>query len=147
MVKKRADGLAMYVARVLREKRRSLYDVQVMSGWKITGAYVSSIVRGRARNLSVDKLQALARGLGVDEDEIFRVARRGTDYDSGENRAADPWHSLMVLRAIEQLVSHADVREILEAVVKLSEKDREIVLKTAKSFGKERKAQRWTGSR
>jgi hypothetical protein len=52
----------------------------------------------------------------------------------------------MVLRLIEQLVSHPDVREILEAVVKLSEEDREIVLKTAKSFSKERKPQRRTGS-
>jgi len=146
MVKKRTNNLAMYVARILREKRLSRHDVQVMSGWKITDAYVSSIVRGRARNLSVDKLQALARGLGVDEDEIFKVARSGASYDSGENRPADPWHSVMVLRLIEQLVSHPDVREILEAVVKLSEEDRAIVLKTAKSFSKERKPQRRTGS-
>jgi hypothetical protein len=93
----------------------------------------------------VDKLQALARGLGVDEDEIFGVARHGPNYRSGENRP-DPWHSVMVLRLIEQLVSHPDVREILEAVVKLSEEDRELVLKTAKSFSKERKPQRRTGS-
>ena len=146
MVKNRADDLAMYVARILQEKRLSLHDVQVMSGRKITDAYVSSIVRGRARNLSVDKLKALARGLGVDEDEIFRVARRGTDYGSDENRAADPWHSVKVLRLIEQLISHPDVREILEAVMKLSEEDREIVLKSAKSFSRERRAQRRTGS-
>jgi transcriptional regulator with XRE-family HTH domain len=146
MVKKRTNNLAKYVARILEEKRLSLHDVQVMSGWKITDAYVSSIVRGRARNMSVDKLQALARGLGVDEDEIFRVARRGAGYDSGENRAADPWQSVMVLRLIEKLVSHPDVREILEAVVKLSEEDREVVLKTAKSFSKERKPRRRTGS-
>jgi transcriptional regulator with XRE-family HTH domain len=87
---------------VLKEKRLSLRDVQVISGWKITDAYVGSIINGRAKNLSVEKLQALARGLGVNEDEIFRVARGAADSGQVDNRAGDPWHSVMFLRLMER---------------------------------------------
>ena len=46
-------------------------DVQRMSGGRITDGYVASITTGRAKNLSVDKLKALADGLGVDVDALF----------------------------------------------------------------------------
>jgi transcriptional regulator with XRE-family HTH domain len=130
----KADGLTQYVARLLKEKRLSRRDVQVMSGWKITDAYVGSIINGRARNLSVEKLQALARGLGVDEDEIFRVARGAVDSGPVDNRARDPWHSVRFLRLMERVVSDPDIKEILDIVVELSEEDRAIVLKIAKSL-------------
>jgi transcriptional regulator with XRE-family HTH domain len=136
MTKKRTDGLSNYVARVLKEKRLSLRDVQVMSDSRITDAYVGSILRGRASNPSVEKLQALARGLGVDEDEIFRVARGVTGPRSGDNAAADPWHSVMILRLMEDVVSKPSVKDILEQVVELSEEDRAVVLRTARSFTK-----------
>jgi len=139
----RAGGLARYVARVLKEKRLSRRDVQVISGWKITDAYVGSIINGRAKNLSVEKLQALARGLGVNEDEIFRVARGAADSDQVDTRAGDPWHSVMFLRLMERVVSDPDVKEILDVVVELSEEDRAIVLKIAKSLSRtHRKPQR-----
>lgn len=139
----RADTLAGYVARVLKEKRLSRRDVQVMSGWKITDAYVGSIINGRARNLSVEKLQALARGLGVDEDEIFTVARGAADSGQVYNHAGDPWHSVMFLRLLEQVVSNPEIKEMLDVVVELSEEDRAIVLKIAKSLSSpDRKPQR-----
>ena len=134
MAKNGTNGLAKYIARVLKEKRLSLRDVQVMSESKITDAYVGSILRGRATNPSVEKLQALARGLGVDEDEIFRVARGVTD--SVRHAAVDPWHSVMILRLMEEVVSNPSVKEVLEQVVELSEEDRAFVLRTAKSFSK-----------
>lgn len=134
MAKKGTDGLAKYVASVLKQKRLSLRDVQVMSESRITDAYVGSILRGRASNPSVEKLQALARGLGVDEDEIFRVAR-GVAGSIGKPNV-DPWHSVMILRLMEEVVSKPSVREVLEQVVELSEEDRAVVLRTAKSFSK-----------
>src|ERR1700752_3757183 len=136
MPKKGTDGLSIYIARVLKKKRLSLRDVQVMSDSKITDTYVGSILRGRASNPTVEKLQALARGLGVDEDEIFRVARGLTGSGSGDNASADPWHSVMILRLMEEVVSRPSVKEILEQVIELSDEDRAVVLRTAKSFSK-----------
>ena len=136
MAKKGTDALARYVARVLKEKHLTLRDVQVMSGWKITDAYIGSIVNGRAKNPSVEKLQALARGLGVDENEIFRVARGIAAEAAIGNGECDPWHSLMILRLMEQVVSQPGVKEILAEIVELPEEDRAVVLKTARSFRK-----------
>jgi transcriptional regulator with XRE-family HTH domain len=128
---------------MLKQKRLSRRDVQVMSGWKITDAYVGSIINGRARNLSVEKLQALARGLGVDEDEIFRVARGAADSGPVDNRTGDPWHSVMFLRLMERIISDPDINQILDIVADLSEEDRAIVLKIAKSLSStHRKPQR-----
>lgn len=136
MSKQGTNDLAKYVARVLKEKRITPHEVQVMSGWTITDAYVSSIIRGIASNPSVEKLQALARGLGVDEDEIFRVARGLSAGSYVSHGAADPEHSVMLLRLMAQVLSQPGVAEILEEVVKLSEEDRADVLSSAKNFSK-----------
>ena len=136
MSKQGTNGLAVYVARVLKDKRITLHDVQVMSGWTITDAYVGSIIRGRARNPSVEKLQALARGLGIDEDEIFRVARGKAPVDAVSHASVDPEHSVAILRLMAQALSLPDVTEILEETVELSDEENAVVLRTARSLSK-----------
>ena len=58
----------------MKLKRLTQKDVDRMSGGRITAAYVGSITTGRADNLSVEKVKALAAGLGVDVDDLFHVA-------------------------------------------------------------------------
>jgi len=60
-----AKQLGEYVKWVMKLKGLTQKDVQRLSGWQITDGYVASITTGRAGNLSVDKLRALADGLGV----------------------------------------------------------------------------------
>src|SRR5688572_7987110 len=71
------EGLADYVRRVRGEKGFSLLDVQRNSRGQIAGSYVSRIENGvaDAEGVTPKKLQALAHGLQVPEDEIFAVAR------------------------------------------------------------------------
>lgn len=69
------ESLADYVRRVRNEKDLSTPDIERQSGGRITDAYVSRIENGYVKNVSPEKLQALAKGLGVPEDEIFAVAR------------------------------------------------------------------------
>jgi transcriptional regulator with XRE-family HTH domain len=69
------ETLAQYVNRILKEKGLTPQEVKELSGGKITDGYVRGIMTGKARNPSVLKLKALARGLDVDEDELFNVAR------------------------------------------------------------------------
>lgn len=69
------ETLSKYVARVMRENGLSARDVERRSGKAITDAYVTRIVKGDSVNLSIVKAQALAVGLGVDEDELFGIAR------------------------------------------------------------------------
>jgi transcriptional regulator with XRE-family HTH domain len=71
------EDLADYVRRVRNEKGLSLRDVEVKSGGGISKGYVGQIENRDVLGQSVTphKLQALAVGLGVSEDEIFAVAR------------------------------------------------------------------------
>jgi transcriptional regulator with XRE-family HTH domain len=69
------EKLSDYVRRVLKEKGLSLSDVERRSSGAISDSYVSGIINGNAGSLTVVKLKALARGLGVSEDDLFDVAR------------------------------------------------------------------------
>jgi transcriptional regulator with XRE-family HTH domain len=75
--RKQPEGLADYVRRVRFEKGFSLLDVQRNSRNQIAGSYVSRIENGiaDADGVTPKKLQALAVGLQVSEEEIFAVAR------------------------------------------------------------------------
>lgn len=119
--------LGQYVKRVMEEKGLGLKDVQVMSGDMITDAYVSNIVNGDAFNPSVDKLKALAVGLGVDEDELFLVARGISPGQPTSPKPADPSHARMILRLMEKVVMSPRLTRILQDVVKLSVEDQEEV--------------------
>lgn len=70
----RFETLDKYVRRVLKEKELTLSAVERQAGGDISDSYVASITTGNVRNLSLEKLKALARGLGVTEREIFAVA-------------------------------------------------------------------------
>ena len=116
------QGLGEYVKRVMKLKGLTQKDVQRMSGMRITDGYVASITTGRASNLSVDKLNALADGLGVEADELFHVAS-GQHLDDGKNRSTAP-DPLMILETVQMAVMSPAVTEILHEVVRLSPDER-----------------------
>ena len=70
-----AEELKSFVRRIRREKNLSTSEIQARSQGRISDAYVSKIENGDVKNVSPEKLRALAEGLGVTEEEIFRVAR------------------------------------------------------------------------
>jgi len=85
---KRTETLPDYVRRIRIEKRLSTVDVEKQSGNRISDSYVTRIENGYVKNVSPEKLQALAKGLGVTEDEIFAVVR-GKSLDEVESIDAE----------------------------------------------------------
>jgi transcriptional regulator with XRE-family HTH domain len=79
-------ALSEYVAAVMDEKGLTPAQVSRMADGEITSAYVRGIASGSSTNPSVAKLKALARGLDVDEDNLFRIARglSPADKDKGD---------------------------------------------------------------
>lgn len=134
-------GLSDYVKRVMKLKGLTQKDVQRMSGWKITDGYVASITTGRAKNLSVDKLMALADGLGVDSDELFHVAcgLRAVDESGRSSQAPD---ALMILETVQKAVMSPAVTEILHELVRLSPEERAGLLGFMKRGSNKRKPRR-----
>ena len=70
-----SESLADYVQRIRNKKNISTLKVEEQSKGKITNSYVSKIENGYITNVSPEKLKALAKGLGVPEEEVFTVAR------------------------------------------------------------------------
>jgi transcriptional regulator with XRE-family HTH domain len=77
------ESLAEYVRRIRTEKKLSLTDVERLSRKQITNGYVSRIENGFVPKVSLPKLRALARGLGVDEKELIAIA--GGDAPESED--------------------------------------------------------------
>jgi len=126
------NGLGEYVKRVMKLKGLTQKDVQRLSGRRITDGYVASITTGRATNLSVDKLIALADGLGVDANELFHVAC-GQQLDGGR-RSGGP-DALMILETVQKVVMSPAVTQILNEVVLLSPEERAGLLVFIKRVG------------
>lgn len=70
-------ALGSYVSQMMEAAGLSARQVAERSGHRITAAYVTGIMKGSAANPSVEKLKALAQGLGVCRDELFNVACGG----------------------------------------------------------------------
>lgn len=83
------EDLSDYVRRVLREKGLTLLDVERRAGGDISDSYVAGITSGNVRNLTVEKLKALARGLGVPEDQLIAVASGIRPADEEEFRQSE----------------------------------------------------------
>lgn len=142
MSKTGKQGLSRYVERVMKEKHLSRRDVKLRSGGEITDSYVSGIINGSAKNLSVDKLKALARGLRVREMELIRVAF-GISDEPLPKRVPDQSHNLLLLDITRKTVIGNDIAEIVQEVIRLSPGERAIVLQYVKRLGKvDRRAQR-----
>lgn len=142
MAKTGKQDLSQYVERVMKEKRLSRRDVKLRSGGDITDSYVSGVVSGSAKNLSVDKLKALARGLRVPDMELIRVAF-GLSDDRESHQGSDQSHNLVLIDLTKKAVISSDVAEIVQEVIGLSPSDRTIVLQYVKRLGRaERRAQR-----
>jgi transcriptional regulator with XRE-family HTH domain len=130
--------LSEYVRQVMKLKGLTQKDVQRMSGGRITDGYVASITTGRAKNLSVDKLKALADGLGVDADALFRVACGRLEGIESSGSGPDV---LMILETVQKAVMSPDVTEILEEVVRMRTEEKSALLKSIKRLDATKKTQ------
>ncbi|HSE97099.1 MAG TPA: helix-turn-helix transcriptional regulator [Blastocatellia bacterium] len=116
------ESLSQYVKRVIEEKALTLHDVELLSGKRITDTYVSNILSGEASNPSIDKIQALARGLGVEPVELFKAAVGNAEPDERVERE-DLTQALMVVRMMEKLVLSEALRNIVRRLVVMSDQE------------------------
>jgi transcriptional regulator with XRE-family HTH domain len=111
------------VKRVIEEKALTLHDVELLSGKRITDTYVGNIISGEASNPSIDKIQALARGLGVEVVDLFKAAvGKSDEQEAGEKQGGeDATQALMVVRMMESIVLNEALREIVTQLMKMGE--------------------------
>jgi transcriptional regulator with XRE-family HTH domain len=101
--------------------------VEKRSSGAITEGYVRSIVSEKAKNPSIAKLKALARGLDVSEEELFRVAR-GLPLE-GADEGEEETDFRQVINLAQASTTNRTLRQLLLEVTKLSpEMQKEAVL-------------------
>ncbi|HEY3136597.1 MAG TPA: hypothetical protein VGL29_11275 [Blastocatellia bacterium] len=123
------ETLAGYVTRIINEKGLKHQEVRKLSGGKITDGYVRAIMTGTADNLSVAKLKALARGLGVPEDDIFKVARGlSLDADRKNEEQQQPRYSTIV-NLMSASLKNRTLAELLSEVERLPLESQEEALR------------------
>ncbi len=133
MNKSGREELSRYVKRIMSQKQLKVRDVELQSGGQISNGYVSGIMSGNVTNLSIDKVKALARGLGVDLHEVLDVIC-GPRARAGEGSHLDSPQCLEFLDLMQRVVVSREMLEILEEAVLLSSEERLIVLKYVKKL-------------
>jgi hypothetical protein len=79
----------------------------------------------------VEKIKALAAGLGVDVDDLFHVAC-GLAEEDGQTKSSQAPDALMILETVQKAVMSPEVTEILHEVVCLSPEERADLLRSVK---------------
>ena len=133
------EDLSRYVRRILAEKRLSFRDVQRASSGGITQGYVGALVNGRYANPSVEKLKALALGLGESEEKVFRVARGlspHSEEDAGAN--ADGLQPLALVDLMHRIVSDPELSNLVQELADLPPHARQVLLQVVRSLAESR---------
>jgi transcriptional regulator with XRE-family HTH domain len=126
-------GLGDYVRSAMKRKGLTLRDIERNSGGRITDGYVSGIINGEAKNLTVEKLKALSAGLGVDVVDLFEAACGNFDQ-AKQQPVNDPSHSLMVLALMQKVIISQELTEILQEIVRIPPDDRRMVLRALRTL-------------
>lgn len=131
--------LSRYVKRVMREKRLKQREVERNSDGKITDGYVADILCGRAKNPSVEKLAALARGLDVDPYELFAVACDSVEPYSGEERNLDMPDILFFLEIMQEVAENPELLKIIEEAIRMTPEERLVMLRSMESLNEHKR--------
>jgi transcriptional regulator with XRE-family HTH domain len=102
--------LSDYVNRVIEEKGLTAKDIERRSKGKITDSTIGNIRAGRNKNLSLDKINALAMGLDVNPVEVFLAASgQGVKRELTATRLAF---------IVQKLVDNSELFRLVESLVK-----------------------------
>ena len=142
------EKLADYVKRVINQKQLKLREVERRAGGEITNGYVSGIINNRIKNISLEKLKALARGLEVDVYELFAAAMDEPRQLADEVSSYAQPDVLWLLGMMREIATSPELLKILHELVQMAPKDREMVVRVIESIGKSKQpARRPTGRR
>jgi transcriptional regulator with XRE-family HTH domain len=132
------EDLGRYVRRIMRIKGLTLRDIEIRSKGKITDGYVSGIISGAAKNPSVEKVVALAAGLGVSPDELFHVACGLPSKLPGIPHPADTSYANHAFELMQKILNSPELMDIVREAVGLSHEEREMALRALKRLSSPR---------
>ena len=123
------NDLGRYVRRILQQKKLTLREVERKAGGEITNSYISKILNGTVSNLTVEKIAALAHGLGVDGREIFDIAYGESERLDDKAQSSSPPDALTFLDLMHRIALSPELIEIIQELTDLYPEEYQIVLK------------------
>ncbi|MFL6275532.1 MAG: helix-turn-helix domain-containing protein [Blastocatellia bacterium] len=141
------EELADYVSRVIKQKQLKLRDVERRAGGEITNGYVSGIINKRIKNISLEKLKALARGLEVDVYELFKAAMDEPRQLADEVASYSQPDVLWLLGMMREIAATPELLKILHELVQMVPQDREMVVRVIESIAKSKRTTRRASGR
>jgi transcriptional regulator with XRE-family HTH domain len=116
------ETLSEYVQRIMNEKNLRPIDVSRKSNGGIGDSHVTNILRGTTSNVTIDRLRALAVGLGVDSIELFKIA---------VGLPANELNVQVVARVFEKVVSNAELSKLFLLLDRMNQRQVKALLSVA----------------
>src|ERR1044072_1361064 len=104
-------SLQDYLKQKMREKGLTAKEIERRSDGGITDSYISKLLRGHTKKPSIPKLKALAKGLDVDENELFAAA--GGELIEREGISAPTLVFIM-----QKLIDNSDLTTLVQILIK-----------------------------
>lgn len=99
-----------FLKEVMQQKHLTALDIEKRSGGAIKDSYISDILKGKTKSISVEKLNGLAQGLGMDSIELFKIASSGP-------YTAPQWTVPAALQTIEIITESHDLTQIVKTLI------------------------------
>jgi hypothetical protein len=123
------EELIKLIQRVMKEKGLSVLQIQKRSGGKIKDSFIFDILKGKTKTLSVEKVHALAEGLGIGSIEVFKAASgEAVDFIN-----AEPWPPKKLLKTMEQIIDNPQLTKIMQSLPKMQPAKIRSILKIVES--------------
>lgn len=108
------EKLRAFIEEVIEKEGLTVAEIERRSGGQITDSYIFNIRNGKTKSVGVEKLNALAKGLGVSNVDLFRIA-------SGEDipYRVEAWPSHFLSQAIDRIVHDDELGAVVKAVLRL----------------------------
>jgi transcriptional regulator with XRE-family HTH domain len=122
------ENLSQLVKRLVDEKHLSLGEVREKSGDRIARSYVSRIMTGNVENITLEKLLALARGLGEDPHLLLAAycgRQPGPDIEPQE---VMEWGAVEFVEMMRKVAADNKLSEIMSEATRLWPEECQVVL-------------------
>lgn len=139
MSESNVGNLSRYVRRIMKQKKLTQRDIELRSGGKITDGYVADILRGAAKNPSVEKVKALARGLAVDPHELFDIACGPVEQIEDQQPSPGLSRVVSFLEMMQEVAESRELTKIVQEAIQLWPGERAVMVETLESINERKR--------
>ena len=121
------ETLAQYLDRNLKQRNLKPVDVAEITG--LSASYISRVIKGQKKNMTIETIAILVEKLELDPLELFTAAY---GKPVGRKEGIDP---LLLVDTFQKLVLNPDLIEVVQNIGRLPAKQQKTILGTMRLMG------------